>query len=285
MNSADPERTLLGVVFPPTLPEAAGPRILRLGSEAVAITWVSTYLTVRLGLDEAGLVSLFLVAAALSDRFNLLLEENRRNIWERQVSSWRSNRLTIIGFLALFGGMFAGYALIASVLDEGRSATFFGFTLRAAALGSETVQERNFGSFVGILGPNLGVLVATACLAFVYRAFGAMLALGWNAAVWAVVILILTLRGVRSSELPRVVSLTLALGAVLPHLILESVAYIATSLAFLFASKGLSTYHTRDPRLRQVLAASLVLFGIGCTALVLGAAVEAYFAPLVLRLM
>jgi hypothetical protein len=81
-----------------------------------------------------------------------------------------------------------------------------------------------------------------------------MLALGWNAAVWAVVILILTLRGVRSSELPRVVSLTLALGAVLPHLILESVAYIATSLAFLFASKGLSTYHTRDPRLRQVLA-------------------------------
>ncbi len=283
MSFADPERTLLGVVFPARLPESAGRRALRLASEAIAVTWVSTYLPVLLHFDEAGLISLFLVAAALSDRFDLLLEENRRNIWERHVGGWRSNRLTIIGFLALFGGIFAGYALIASVLEADRVAAFFEFTLRAAALSSETLQQRNFGSLATILGPNVGVLVVTACLAFVYRAFGATLVLGWNACVWAIVIMILALRGAESSELPRVVSLALSLVAVLPHLMLESLAYIATSLAFLFASKGLSTYHMRDPRLRQVLAAAIVLLGIGCTALVLGATAEAYFTPFVLR--
>lgn len=285
MSLADPERTLLGVVFPATLAESAGRRALRLASEAIAVTWVSVYLPILLDFDEAGLISLFLVAAALSHRFELLLEENRRNIWERKAGGWRSNRLTIIGFLALFGGMFAGYALIVSALEASRVATFFEFALRAAALGGETLQERNFGSFTAILGPNVGVLVVTACLAFVYRAFGTMLVLGWNACVWAIVIMILALRGAQSSQLPRIVSLALALGAVLPHLLLESVAYIATSLAFLFASKGLSTYHMRDPRLRQVLAASIVLLGIGCTALVLGATAEAYFAPLVLHYM
>lgn len=283
MSAADPEHTLLGVVFPATLPESAGRRALRLTGEAIAVTAVSAYLPVRLDFDEAGLISLFLVAAALSDRFDLLLDENRRNIWERHVGGWRSNRLTVIGFFAIFGGIFAGYALIASLLDAGRVATFFEFTLQAAALGGETLRERNFGSFTAILAPNVGVLVVTACLAFVYRTFGTMLVLGWNACVWAIVIMILALRGVQSSELPRVVSLAVALAAVLPHLMLESLAYISTSLAFLFASKGLSTYHLRDPRLRQVLAASIVLFGVGCTALLLGAAAEAYFAPLILR--
>ena len=104
-----------------------------------------------------------------------------------------------------------------------------------------------------------------------------------DACVWAIVIMMLALRGAASSELPRVVSVALAVGAVLPHLLLESLAYVATSLAFLFASKALSTYHLRDPRLRRVLAASAVLFAIGCSALVFGAAAEAYFAPFVLR--
>ena len=271
------------MLFPAMVPESTLRRGLRLGGEAVVVTGLSIYLPVLLGFEEPGLISLFLVAAALSGSFGMLLEENRVNIWEKRVSGWRSNQLTVVGFLALFGGMFVGYALAASLLEEGRLVAFFGFAIDASALGQEAIQERNFGSVLAILRLNAGVLLAIACLAFIYRGYGAMLALGWNACVWAIVITILVLRGTASSALPRPAAIVLALGAVLPHLILESLAYAASALAFLFASKGLSTYPLGDARLRQVMVASAVLLAVGAGALILGAVVETYFPPAVLR--
>jgi len=280
-----PAQTLLGTLFPSSFSERPGRRPAQLAVEGILSTLVSTAVPVALGIEAAGFVSLFLVAAALSDRVRQLLDENRRDIWERKVGGWRANRTTATGILALFAGVFAGYTLVGYSLDEARIAAAFGFALRAAALGGENLLQRDFGNFASIFGHNISVLLVIALLSFVYRAYGTMLALAWNASVWALVITLLAMRAATASGLPAFASVALAVTALAPHLLLEGLAYITASLAFLFASKGLTTYPGDDPRLRSVLAASAVLTVAACAALAAAAAVEVVLAPLALSLL
>jgi hypothetical protein len=285
VSGSNSQQTLLGTLFPSSLSERPGRRPVQLTVEGVLSTLVSTYVPVTLGVEEAGLVSLFLVAAALSDRVAQLLEENRRNIWERGMGGWQANRSTAGGVLALFAGVFSGYALIAYVLDETRVIGQFGFALRAAALGGENLLQRDFGTFSSILGHNAGVLLVIACLSFVYRAYGTMLALAWNASIWALVITVLAMRTAHDSGLPAFASVTLAVLALAPHLLLEGLAYITASLAFLFASKGLTTYTGHDPRLRRVLVAAAALTVAAAVTLAVAAMVEVSLGPLALSLL
>lgn len=275
MTFADPGRTMLGILFPERLPRGAARRSIHLAAEALAFTLVSTWLPAILGLEEAGLVSLFLLAATLSDRLSMLLEENRTSIWEEGASGWRANGKTAWGILMLFSGVFAGHAIIAALVGEARVFTLFGFAVRSTTLGRETLAGRDFGSVAEVLSHNLRVLVVVACLSFVYRAYGAMLAVAWNASVWAVVLTTLFLRDttVGSAE---------SMLALLPHLLLEGFGYVCVALSFLFASKGLATHPIRDLRLRRVLKACAVLFLGGCVALVLGACAEVWLAGAVL---
>lgn len=283
--STEPERTLLGTVFPHSLSERPWRRPVQLVVEAVLSTLAAAWIAVTLGVDEPGLVSLFLVAAALSARVGELLEENRRNIWERRIGGWAANRATAGGILALLAGVYAGYSAVACMLGEARVASLFAFALRAAALDGETIFERDFGTFPALVAHNAGVLLVIACLAFVYRAYGTMLALAWNACIWALVITTLAMRGAASAGTPAVAKVGLAIAALAPHLVLEGLAYITVSLAFLFASKGLTTYPGGDPRLRRVLAASAMLTVAALVALVLAAAAEVSLAPRALALL
>lgn len=283
--TSGPTQTLLGTLFPPSLSPGAGRRYVQLSVEGVLSTLVSTAVPMALVIEEAGFVSLFLVAAALSDRVRQLLDENRRDIWERAISGWDANRATAGGILALFSGVFAGYALIAYFLDERSIGAAFGFALRAAAIGGENLLQRDFGTFSSILGHNFGVLLVIALLSFIYRAYGTMLALAWNASLWALVITMLALRAAADTGMPAFASVALAIVALAPHLLLEGLAYITASLAFLFASKGLTTYAGDDPRLRNVLAAAAALTVAACATLALAAAVEVTLAPLALSLL
>jgi hypothetical protein len=262
---------MLGLLFPGRLPRGPARRAVQLAAEALACTLVSTWLPATLGLEEAGLVSLFLLAATLSDRLTMLLEENRTSIWDEDASGWRANGRTAWGILMLFSGVFAGHAIIAAAAGEARVSTLFGFALRTTTLTGETLAGRDFGSVLELLGHNLRVLLVVACLSFVYRAYGAMLALAWNASVWAVVLTTLSLRA------PTVAAAT-SLPALIPHLLLEGFGYVCVSLAFLFASKGLATHPMGDPRLPRVLKACLLLLVAGCAALTLGACAEVWVA-------
>jgi len=266
---------MLGLLFPGRLPRGPARRTVQLGAEALAFTLVSTWLPATLGLEEAGLVSLFLLAATLSDRLTMLLEENRISIWDEDASGWRANGRTAWGILVLFSGVFAGHAIIAAAVGEARVSTLFGFAVRTTALGRDTLAGRDFGGVLELLSHNLRVLLVVGCLSFIYRAYGAMLAVAWNASVWAVVLTTLSLRD------PTIAAAKIAL-ALLPHLLLEGFGYVCVALAFLFASKGLATHPLGDPRLRRVLRACAVLLLGGCVALALGACAEVWVAGAVL---
>lgn len=282
MSFTHPTRTTLAGLFGETLPRAAGRRGARLWAESFSYTAVSAYLPIAMGFGEAGLISVFLVSASLGDRLSLLLEENRDNIYVAQTGPWVANRRTAWSVLALFLGILTGYAVVAWTLGEAGSGRFFGFAVEAAGLREETLLERDFGSPLGLLTNNALVLGTVFLLALVYRSYGAMLAIAWNACVWAVVLTVLTESARGAVSLPAPVFFAAAAAAVLPHLTLEAFAYVLGSLAAIFASKAITTYSLSDPVLREVLRVSGVLVAVSLAVLALAAGVEAVFTPWIL---
>lgn len=270
-------RTTLGSILAESLAESPARRAAQLGLESIAYTVFAVGFLAAIGMQEAGLISIFLVAAPLSDRLMQLLEENREAIWTQGMNGWRANRRTAAGVLWIFLGVLFGYAALAGWLGESGGASLFDFALVAANVGTESLQDRIFGNAWELLAHNLSVALAIACLAFVYRGYGAMLALAWNACVWAGVLSVLVLRG-DGSDSPGFLVAALA---VLPHLVLEAGGYILVALAAIFSSKALSSYEPGADRQLRALRASFVLLLLAVATLAVGAWIEASLPNLV----
>ena len=126
------------------------------------------------------------------------------------------------------------------------------------------------------------VLCAFFLIGFFYRALGSTLALGWNAGVWAVTIVLATKYGMQDSAEPLYYSLIIAV-ALTPHIILEALSYLTASLSAIFLSRGIILYQATDVRLRRVLAAVIVLFVLAVLFVIIAAIVEGNFAPYILE--
>ena len=171
------------------------------------------------------------------------------------------------------------------LLGPAQAAHEFAFALRAADVSNDTLLGDRFGSVgsVGsVLAHNLVVAVALFLLAVVFRAYGALLALTWNAAVWGTVLTLLVERRAAQPDGPALPSALLAVVAVFPHLVIEGAADVVVALAGIFASKGLLSYDLSDERLGRVLGAVLRLLLVAVIALGVAAIVETRFAPLLL---
>lgn len=225
------------------------------------------------GVPQGGFFAIFLAAAGLTGRFDKLLDENRTGIYERRVPSWRVNAKTALSVLMMFGGVATACSCAALLWGEARLHGAFGFALDAAGLGADTLLTRRFSA--GVLVHNYMVLAAFFVLAFVYRAYGALLALCWNACVWAMVLTILVARGAHDSSLPLAVFVPLAALALVPHLVIEAAAYVTGALAGIFLSKAVMAYGLGNPLFRRVARAVLVLLALAVAAIALGAGVEA----------
>jgi hypothetical protein len=282
MSFHEPLRTLLAGVFPGDLPAPGWRRGVRLAGEALGFTLVASYLPAAMGFAQSGMISVFLIAASLTDRFSIVLEENRENIYTRSTGAWRANRITALSLLSMFLGILAGYAIVAGWLEEARVAGLFGFAMETAQVGPDSLLEARFASPVEILLHNSLVLMAIACLSFVYRSYGAMLGLCWNACVWAIVLVVLAERAGTVSELSSPVFVAMALAALLPHLTCEGFAYVLGSLAAIFTSKALVSYSLRDPRVREVGRVAALLLACAFGMLLLAAILESSLAPALL---
>lgn len=238
------------------------------------VTALSAGLALGLGSSQAGFVALFLVAASLSDRLEQLLDENRDAIWRLGAPPRRANARTAASLWAVWLGILAGCGALAALLGAQSTRGFFGFALDAAGVGEGSLGA-GLGSFGGLLLHNLGVLGAVVALALLFRGYGTMLALSWNACVWAFVLGTHFQAGGAASGLNT-------FAAVSPHLALEGLSYVVGSLAGVFVSQGLVRYELRDPRLRRVLAAAARLAAVALGLLVGAAWLEATWAPVLL---
>ncbi len=251
----------------------------RIFLEALLFTGLSVVIARFVAGDSAGIVSMFLGAAALSERLREILAENRDGIYVEKLRSFTVNRRSAIQFLALFAGMTVAYAALAALLGGEERARLFRFALEAANLDQATILTRRFGSFLGVFTHNLGVVLGFAVLSFVFWSYGALLSLIWNASVWAAVITVLVQNGLQQgSDASTVI---LAGIAAVPHLFLEASAYVLASLAAIFASRALNKYGWRERVLWEVLRAAGVLAATAVAVLALAAVVEVHLVDLV----
>ena len=279
-----------------------GIRYVAIAIEAFILTSVSLFIVSAMGTAEAGFFGLFLAAASLSSRFQALLQENKDLIFVDKVDSKSANALTALSILMMFIGICFSYLIIAMMFTTHDLKTFFGFIFESTNSETGTLLTRDFSLFIPIIQHNLIVMGTIAALCLLYRSYGALLTLGWNASVWVIVIYGLTLRLLGDDTGQNIAIGVWAFAAIAPHLILEGASYVLIALAAIFYSKGITKYliplPTRQPgSTASILAMELpkdsVFYDItiACMKMVLAAllillfaaAVEAFYAPWMLK--
>jgi len=284
---ASTERTLIGSLFMVDLEGPLRRRCGWLAAQSAGFTLVAFSIPRTLQLDFPGLISVFLLAASLRDPLVGLLDENRDRIWAQEEPAPVVNRTTSFSVLALFLGAFSGYLLISQWLLPQSLESTFGVVLDAASVPPDgsLLQHDHFGSMSSILGHNLSVMVGIFAISTVYRAYGAMLVLSWNAAVWATVLSVLGTRAVESVSASGLVAVAGAAVGILPHLTAEALGFCIAATGAIFGSVGLSKYGLGDPRLRRVMLAVGKLMLVAVGLLTVAAALEARYAPWVFGLL
>ena len=251
--------------------------------EALILTLISVYAVRLIGVPEPGLIGIVLASAAMTPRLNQILELNRARIWSGEGNGRRVNLASMISGLSLFSGMFVAFMAIGIASSDAVLLKDFNFIVTRIQLDTNTVlSPERFSQGVSIFQHNLSVQITLALMSFVYRSLGAMFALGWNAGVWGVTI-VLFMGGGRDTELNTVVYGTMILIAIIPHLIVEAASYLIGALAAIFLSRGLTIYRLNDTRLNRVMSAVGVLAILSVGLLVSGALLENYFPRLVLE--
>jgi len=257
---------------------------LRIGVEGVLITLLSVYVVRGINVPEAGLVGLSLASAAMVPRFNTILATNRERIWAAPGTGRAANTQSAISGISIFGGMFLGFLLMAIFAESGGFKADFAFILKETGFKpGDVLSPERFALGYEVIIHNLFVLVALAILALLYRSLGTMIALGWNASVWAIT-LALFIQGGSGGDTSQFLHTVIVIVAVMPHLIVEALGYVIGALSGVFLSRGIMRYEYSDPRLRRVLTAVLVLAGVSVALIIVGGLMEINYAPRVLGL-
>lgn len=252
----------------------------RAALSAAAVTLGSGVLLLILGLSQAGIFAVFLTASTLAAPLTDWLDDNREAIWHRRENPWLANTRTVFGLLAIFFGMAFAFTALAAWLGEPDIHRGFGFA--TARIGpEENLFQREFGPWFVLLKRNLVVLAVLLILTLVFRTHGALLVLGWNAAAWSGVLVLLTIRVVPATDSARfVAAVAAALG---PHIVLEASAYVVAALGAIFFSRGVALYPPADRRFMQVLRAAAALLMASVGLLVAAALVEHHWAGTALK--
>ena len=228
----------------------------------------------------AGLVSVFLAGFAAADTLQQLFERNRDDVWSRGDGSYRANERLAFAILSMFTGLLGAYALVSLAAPVDTLDRIFGPQL--APFGGRTAGDLVLPGFLSLLGHNSMVMVAGFLAALIYREGGILLVLGWNASLWGSAFPVLVRRAAPGEGVAAVAELGRLLPGILPHLLLESMAYVLVAMAGIFVSKGLQRHRPGSPELRQVLEASAMVGGLAALTLLAACAWESQVSTWVL---
>ena len=236
-----------------------------------------------IGVAEPGLMGIVLASAAMTPRLNRVLEINREQIWSQEGSGLRANLASLLSGLSIFLGMLAAFLAVGIVSDEAQLQKDFSFILQQTRVDPDAILSPDrFSHGMAIFAHNAMVLISFAVLAFIYRALGTMIALGWNAGVWGITIVLFMGGGADSNWNPMLYAIMILI-AIMPHLVTEAASYVVGSLSSVFLSRGVTLYGIGDPRLNRVMVAVLILALFSVVLLMAGALLEHYVPALVLK--
>ena len=281
-NNAEPGSVIAAILDLAPLRGQAVWNLLLL-SEAFILSLLSVFLMRVIGVAEPGLMGIVLASAAMTPRLNRVLEINREQIWSQEGSGLRANWASLLSGLSIFLGMLAAFLVVGIVSDQAQLQKDFSFILQQTRVDPDAILSPDrFSHGMAIFAHNSMVLISFAVLAFIYRALGTMIALGWNAGVWGITIVLFMGGGGDSNWNPMLYAIMILI-AIMPHLVTEAASYVVGSLSSVFLSRGVTLYGIGDPRLNRVLVAVLLLTFFSVVLLAAGALLEHYVPALVLK--
>ncbi len=232
-------------------------------AEAVTLTAIAFAFGHAVGVENSGVVSVFLGSAGLSKRFQLLfrraghlLRRTRETMAFLKAGRWIAVDIASLGL-----GVFLAYLGVCLLVGPGGVEQRFGFAMTVAGVDEHGFHLVETGG-VSLLGRKLMALLSVFLLAFVYRGFGALLALMWNAAAWAVALYCILHADTIVDGNPGV-PVVVAAAAVAPQLALEALGYGSAALAGVRAGMDLGSA-------RDGFVSIAALMAIACT-LIIGA--------------
>jgi len=202
-----------------------------------------------------------LIALGLASLLTKLLDANREAIWIKHVSPWSANRKLSFEFGSIFLAIFCAAAAVQFL---------FGETLVNVDL--ENIYRNEFYQ---LFMHNFQILITGTVLAVIYRAGGVVLILAWNALHWAEAIFSYILQ---IGSKVGVSKALLVLSSILPHLILEALAYVIAGLAGVFISIAVFKYRFGSAELYRVSVACLTFLLVAIGVLFLATTSEVYLA-------
>jgi hypothetical protein len=190
--------------------------------------------------------------------------------------------MTALSVLAVFLGIFAAFVVATPFFGPDSVERRFGFLLETPT--EQSIVTQSWGPPLPLLGHNLLVLGSGVVLGLVYRSFGVLIVLAWNAASWGLVLPFLVDRALHSGEHQPVVLIAASLVGVLPHLILEALAYVTAGLAAVFGSNQLTTTDATGAGVsaKRVAKSCAIMLAIASVLLAAAAMLESYWTPFVL---
>lgn len=232
---------------------------------------------------EASMVGVFLVTLGQARTVHTLLDRNRNAVWRQHKAVWATNAQLGVALTMLFLGVFLAYAIVTLALPEARVVEIFARQVRN--LGVHDLTDVRFDGLGTVLRHNLVVALVGFLFAFLYRHGGMVLVLAWNASAWGVVFAWMARNTPSGGFFGAALTFLKSLVATLPHLLLESVAYMLVAIAGVFLAKSIGVFDWKSIELRRALRSVALVGSVGVGVLFLAAAVEALVAPALIRLL
>ena len=149
---------------------------------------------------------------------------------------------------------------------------------------ASTIFDRRFGGFNAVFSHNLLVLFSVSLLAFLYRAYAALLILAWNACVWGLTLTLLFRQSFVFDSAEPYRAALIGIIAILPHLVLEATAYIFGAMGAINFSKAILWHSVTDRRFLVRFRGSLTAVTTAIATLLAAAFLESNWAPRLLEM-
>jgi uncharacterized membrane protein SpoIIM required for sporulation len=221
--------------------------------------------------------ALMFANGALAGFISPLFQRNAKEIWSGTVSPWRANRLLLTDLLLLFMGLLVGFLVLPLYVGMSAYAHTFDGISRFIDIRRASLASLDFAGTPDIALVNVRVVVVFFLVGLIFRYVGALIAVVWNASTWGVVFAAAIAGGLSPGPARGTGSLLegLQLGIItLPHLLLETAAYLCAAMAGVFLSRAVVRYRLDSERLAQVIRAVLTLLAVALGLVVIAALSE-----------
>jgi len=261
----------------PTLRERGLLRTRMLFPMSVAASAIGFASALLLYPAAVSILSVVFLAFALAPLAESLLDQNRAQIWEENIPANVANRQLATGLSAIFMGIF--FAFFMGVMFTESQLVEVWFEWQLERLPAASVEEMTFGSLNHILGRNTIVAIGAFIAAMVYRHGGMILVLAWNASTWGTVFSCVIIMATEDQSSNLFIYSLKTLFCILPHLIVEAIAYILIAMSGVFLSRALTRYSWNSEAFLQVGGAVLNILLMATVLLAVAGALEAFWAP------